>query len=117
MHEIQVLWHTSGPKGAWIPANKQISLRIDMTDTQALCTLAHELGHALQLHPSNYSAKLERQADKWAANTLITLETYAKAEELHEGHLGAIAEELGVTCHLLQVWREVNEPQLRKKES
>lgn len=118
MHDIRVLWHTDGPKGAWIAESKKISLRADMSDVQSLCTLAHELGHALQHHPSHCDdSKLERQADKWAATTLIDVDAYAQAERLHEGHLGAIAEELGVSCHLLQVWRDINEPQIRRKRA
>lgn len=85
-----------------------------MSDTQTLCTLAHELGHALQLHPACGSDKLERQADKWAANTLIDVEDYAQAEQLHEGHAGAIADELGVTLKLLTTWQEINEHKLKE---
>lgn len=115
MHQIRVTWHTGGPKGAWLPDPRVISLQYGMSDTQTRCTLAHELGHALQHHPACAEDKLEHQADKWAATVLIDPDDYAQAEHIHDGHPGAIADELGVTLHLLATWQEINHTRLKEK--
>lgn len=117
LHHIHITWHTGGPKGAWLPSTRQISLRAGMSDTQTLCTLAHELGHALQRHHACSDGKQERQADKWAANTLIDVDEYAQAEILHDGHPGAIADELGVTRHIVEAWQSIYENQLTLRKA
>lgn len=72
-------------------------------------TLAHELGHAYYGDDVNGDPRLERRADQFAAQILITPAEYRVAEILHDGNPGAIAYELGVTAHLIQVWRSVYE--------
>ena len=56
-------------------------------------------------------ARMERIADERAARWLITGDAYAAAEELFGAHPGALARELGVTIHILEVWQSLYERQ------
>ena len=72
-------------------------------------TLAHEGGHAYWGHDwtrDHDRERDERLADQYAARLLITRDAYAAAEELCDGHPGAIARELGVTRRLVELRRE-----------
>lgn len=40
----RIRWHRGGPKAAWIPTKKAITLQHGLDDVHALCALAHELG-------------------------------------------------------------------------
>lgn len=104
-----ITWHKGGPKGAWLPHRHIVSLRLGMDDTETLCTLAHELGHAHYGDPPGHDGWREKRADRFAARILITPDEYAAAERLHGPCSGAIAHELGVTAHLIQAWRSVYE--------
>lgn len=112
---IDVVTHHGGDKGRWHPATRTISLRDDLPARARRCTLAHELGHAMLGHaagdnlPQWVVDKQERAADRWAANLLIDPHDYAELEKIYEGHLGAIAAELGVTVSLLAIWRETQQ--------
>lgn len=73
-------------------------------------TLAHEIGHAHHDHrwtddPAVHERQ-EHEADIVAARLLITAAHYAYAERIVGPHPGAIAKELGVTRHLVELWRE-----------
>ncbi|WP_296103041.1 ImmA/IrrE family metallo-endopeptidase [uncultured Corynebacterium sp.] len=109
-HGITITTHTGGEKGRWYSNTRTISIRRDLGWVNAHCTLAHELGHALNSHDSRVEAWLrgrqEREADIFAANVLIDPSEYKSAELLYGPHPGAIAHELGVTNHLVEVWRE-----------
>lgn len=111
-HGIEVVSHRGGDKGRWYPARRTISLRSDLPARARTCTLAHELGHAVLGHdagadlPQWVVEKQERAADKWAADLLIDPREYAELETIYEGHLGAIASEMGVTVSLLATWRD-----------
>lgn len=109
IHGITITTHTGGEKGRWHSDTRTISLRKDLHPTLRYCTLAHELGHALNNHDSRTEAWLrgrqEREADIFAANVLIDPTEYKNAELLYGPHPGAIAQELGVTIHLVTVWR------------
>ena len=106
---ITISHHAGGEKGKWIPETKTVSIRHGMHPTQTLCTLAHELGHAHHGHTPGASGWLrdrqEREADEWAAGVLIDDDAYMVAESDCGGYEGAVAWELGVTVHLLRVWR------------
>lgn len=103
-----ITWHRHGPKGAWIPHQHRISLRYGMSDTQTLCTFAHEVGHAVYAHPPcQPGTPYETKADEWAAKTLITQQDYEKAETLHLDHTWPLAQELGVTIDTLTTWRKL----------
>lgn len=71
--------------------------------------LAHEVAHAINGDvPSVYRAvnlKQEALADEWAAHHLITLDAYRDAEAAHNGHAGAIAQELNVVTSLVHAFQ------------
>lgn len=108
----RVVWHKGGPKGAWIPDRQVISLRNGLDDVQVVCVLAHELGHAYYRDPAGCDPRRERRADRFAARLLISPVEYSLAESLYEGQAVLIAAELGVTTHLVQVWRTLVERDL-----
>ena len=113
-HGITITTHTGGEKGRWYSNTRTISIRRDLGWVNARCTLAHELGHALNNHDSRAEAWLrdrqEREADIFAANVLIDPSEYKSAELLYGPHPGAIAHELGVTNHLVAVWQNTHRP-------
>lgn len=109
---LKVTYHHGRGKGYYLHHRRLISLRDDLTDRQLRSTLAHELGHATRGDvPTGtaFDARAERAADQFAANLLITEEEYIKLEMLHDGALDPIAHELGVTVHLIEVWRKMYE--------
>lgn len=90
---------------------KLIRLRAGMTLRKERSVLAHEIAHAIWGDvPSKFGpvkAKQERRADEWAALRLIDPERYRAAEEHWEGHLGAIAYDLGVTTKIVTAFQRV----------
>lgn len=97
-----------GQKGLWLPQWKIISLHQDLGETQARCTLAHELGHWWHgdLGCGQYQGKEERKADFYAAKLLISPAEYATCETMYGPEPHVIAHHLGVTVHLVKKWRE-----------
>ncbi|MCS5479775.1 ImmA/IrrE family metallo-endopeptidase [Corynebacterium sp. YIM 101645] len=85
-----------------------ILLRYDLDPYTRRCALAHELGHAYHGDQIPGDPRIERRADEFAARILITPEDYAAAEALHHS-VGAIAHELEVTPHLVEVWQDLHE--------
>ena len=110
---VTITTHHRGPKGWYHHHTRTISLRSDLRAANYRCTLAHELGHALTgdvpTGIAHFDQRMERAADMTAANMLISHTDYAAAEALYGAHDGAIARELGVTTHLLAVWRDTYE--------
>lgn len=105
---VQVCWHKGGNKGLWVPSRRTVSLRLGLSPIAEKCVLAHELGHARYGHPSGCDPRFEAKADRFAAQLLISPAEYAAAEALYGSHPGSLARELGVTVHLIQVWRTLN---------
>jgi len=97
--------------GEYRHKHKVIRLRRGMSSRLHRSVLAHELAHAVFGHvPSRFgpvAAKQERVAEEWAALRLIRHEDYRRAEELHDGHAGAIAQELGVVLSIVEAYRAV----------
>lgn len=89
-----------GRDGEYIHHRKLIRLRPGMSSRLHRSVLAHELAHAAFADvPSQFGpvhAKQERRAEEWAALRLIDLEDYRHLEQIHHGHAGAIALDLGV---------------------
>lgn len=104
--------HSGGEKGRWHSRCRAISIRKGLGPVNHLCTLAHELGHAVLGHDSTATGWLyglqERDADRWAAHILINPHTYAIAERRHPSP-NEIAFYLGVTVHVVNVWRNSQE--------
>lgn len=86
-----------GLNGQYLHHRRLILLRQGLDPWTRKSTLAHELGHAWHGDDIHGDPRLERRADQFAAQILITPDMYKNAEKLHEGHTGAIAYELGVT--------------------
>lgn len=104
-----VHWHKHGPKAAWIPHERTVTLRIGMSDVDTLCALAHELGHAHYGDPPGHSGTYELRADRFAARLLISPTEYAIAEHIYGHHPTRLASELGVTTHILATWQHLYE--------
>lgn len=107
-------------KGEYRHDERLIVLRRGLDDLQARCTLSHEIQHAIagdvrsMFGPVN--ARQECLADRRAAALLVDPAEYAEAEAIHGPHCGAVADELGVTLHMLTVWRERVAPTLDRTQ-
>lgn len=114
---VTITEHTGGPKGLYVHDARTISIRDDLGHVRYRCTLAHELGHAVRGDTPTGDAwsdtRMERAADQIAAQLLISPAEYAAAEAIYGPHPAAIAQELGVTRHLLDVWCEYTRRQSR----
>lgn len=105
-------WLPAGHKGGWFPEYDLILLAEGLGHVGQLCTLAHELGHAHYGHAPGmggwWSARQERQADRWAARLLVSSVEYGAVEYLHGPDTSGMAHELGVTRHVVEVWRKMH---------
>ena len=105
---VRLQRHDNGPKGFYHHPTRTISTRRGLSIQAYKSTLAHELGHAIYRDEptglGHYDQRQEARADRWAANALIDPLAFADAYVWHHGHLPAIADELEVTHHILDVW-------------
>ncbi|MEV8269115.1 ImmA/IrrE family metallo-endopeptidase [Microbacterium oleivorans] len=97
--------------GEYLHGARLIRLRPGMSARLHRSVLAHETAHAVFADtPSKFgpvNAKQERRADEWAALRLIDAESYRDAELHHRGHLGAMAQELGVVRSIVEAYQRV----------
>lgn len=107
-HGLRIGWHRGGPKAAWRPPRK-ISLQLGMTDPDTVCALAHELGHFAHGDACGEDQRAEARAWRHAADILIDPEQYRTAELAFGPHPARLAAELGVTTHVIAVWRDAYE--------
>lgn len=111
-HGVQLKRHTGFGKGYYHAPTHTITTRRGMSIQQYKSTLAHELAHAIRrdtpIDNEILHARNERRVDIIAANMLITKEAFIDAYIWHNGHMGAIADELEVTKHLLNTWIQAN---------
>jgi hypothetical protein len=107
-HGLYVDWHRGGPKAAWRPPDT-ITLQYGMNEADTLCSLAHEFGHFTHGDQCGRSPRAEARADRYAADILIDPDAYALAELTYGPEPQRIAAELGVTTHILAVWRELRD--------
>lgn len=100
-----------GRDGEYIHARKLIRLRHGMSARLHRSVFAHELGHAAFADtPSKFGpvhAKQERRAEEWAALRLIDVDDYRHLEQIHHGHAGAIALDLGVMRSIVEAFQNV----------
>lgn len=106
---VETPYLDDGLNGQYLHHRRLILLRQGLDPWTRKSTLAHELGHAWHGDDIHGDPRLERRADQFAAQILITPDMYKNAEKLHEGHTGAIAYELGVTPHLVKTWKDLYE--------
>ncbi|MDQ1131175.1 ImmA/IrrE family metallo-endopeptidase [Microbacterium sp. SORGH_AS_0888] len=95
--------------GEYVHSLGLIRLQRGMATRLHRSVLAHECAHAVFADVPSPSAqvnrKQERRADEWAAQRLIDIREYERAEALHQGNIEALAVELGVTVDLIRAFR------------
>lgn len=105
---------TGWPHALYIPGLNTIYLEADQPHCCKRVNLAHELGHAILGHsrPQTtwWETRQELQADVFAACVLINADDYARLEKIYDSDT-AIADELEVTLHLLEVWKTTQKQQ------
>ena len=103
---LEVAWADLGDvrRGHYLRDQRLIVLNTRLTHAQATATLAHELGHAIAGDRCS-TPRAERRASEIGASLAIDVADYERAERLVGPHLGALADELGVTPHLVEAWR------------
>lgn len=94
--------------GCYVPDQQRIYLDTRLTPAEQRTVLAHEIGHAYYGHGCTdgnaTDAAHERRADVYAARLLIDPAEYERLELIHpDPHL--IADELGVTVGLVEIYR------------
>lgn len=89
----------------YLHRHKVIFIQENLDPYTARSAIAHELGHAAHEDEHASTGRQERRADEWAATALITPDDYREAEQTYGPHTGTIAWALGVTPHLVEVWR------------
>jgi Zn-dependent peptidase ImmA (M78 family) len=97
--------------GWWCPQDRVILLDERLDRRSARCVLAHELGHALLGHTGclpGYgarrwlAARIERQADRWAADRLVSVADLAEVLAERPPNVEAAAVALDVTARVLR---------------
>lgn len=112
--EARGLWVEWKPLGAvrgyYEHHARTITLNSKMPGDLLRSTLAHELGHAHYGHVPNplLDERQEQLANRYAADLLITDESYARAERTAGHHRGAIAVELEVALYIVDTWRAMH---------
>ena len=105
---VRLQRHDYGPKGFYHHPTRTISTRRGLSIHAYKSTLAHELAHATYgdepTGNGHYDRRQDARADRWAASVLISPDAFADAYVWHRGHLPAIADELEVTHHILDIW-------------
>lgn len=91
-------------RGCYLDDHDRIYLREGLTRTQEHEALAHELAHR-HYRDRSCRAAFDRRADEWAARLLIHPADYETAERINANPL-AIARELGVTIHMVDVYQQ-----------
>lgn len=95
-------------RGEYWHDQQLVILRKGMSQRAARSTLAHEVAHAVAGDRPTVFGPMHRRAEirasRTAATWLVNADEYAVAEQLHAGHLPAIAYELNVTTKVLTDW-------------
>ena len=108
-HGVHVVEGPGRTRGGFEPVSRTIRIVAGMSARTTRSVLAHELGHVVLGHtPSAVPAvrrQQERRADEWAAQSLITPDAYARAEDVCGPHLASLAFELDVTIELVLAYQ------------
>lgn len=88
----------------YIDAERMILIRPGLDPWTRRSCLAHELAHAF-FRDEISEPRIERRADQWAAQLLISPVEYAAAEVAVGPSVGALAYELEVTPAVVETWR------------
>lgn len=92
--------------GMYSDHERLILIRPDLDPWNYRVCLAHELAHAYFRDEQAGDPRIERRADQWAAQLLITPAEYAAAEVMVGSSVGALAYELNVTPAVIETWRD-----------
>lgn len=93
------------PNAIYMHDDRVILLRDDLDPYTKHSSLAHELGHANYGDEHSDDPRLQRRADLWAAQLIITEAAYREADQDYGPHPGALAWALGVTRDVVDTWR------------
>lgn len=96
--------------GAYFHRERLIVIDARLSPVRTRETLAHEYVHAVCGHDGQQLPAVEEWVDRRAAFLLIDPDAYARAEQIHEGNIAGIAEELGVTLECVSLFRAQHEP-------
>ncbi len=88
----------------YVDAERMILIRPGLDPWTRRSCLAHELAHAF-FRDEISEPRIERRADQWAAQLLISPVEYAAAEVAVGPSVGALAYELEVTPAVVETWR------------
>jgi len=92
-----------GLLGMYEPTEARVYFTFGLTHAEQRSVIAHELAHVHFGHTCS-TPEAEREADKWAAELLITPAAYAEAEQhSHDPH--DLAEALDVTVDVVNHYR------------
>lgn len=94
-----------GVLGEWYEDEREIYFDLSQTPDEIVFTIAHELGHAHHGDRCEDSSAVEARADIFAAQLLIDPSRYADLERAGF-HQHDIAEDLGVTVDVLNLWMQ-----------
>lgn len=103
---LRVIFRDLGRRYGELHSSGLIYINHRKTHDRQRVTLAHELGHWVMSHDwrrEHDRARDELEADQYASRLLITLDDYARAEDLVGCHPGALAAELGVTRRIVEL--------------
>lgn len=89
----------------YVDAERMILIRPGLDPWTRRSCLAHELAHAY-FRDEISEPRIERRADQWAAQLLISPVEYAAAEVAVGPSVGALAYELEVTPAVVETWRD-----------
>lgn len=89
----------------YVDAERVILVQPNLDPWNRRSCLAHELAHAF-FRDEVSEPRIERRADQWAAQLLISPAEYKAAELLVGPSVGALAWELEVTPQVIETWRE-----------
>ena len=110
---VQLVKHDNGIKAWYHHPTRTISTRRGLSIATYKSSLAHELAHATYRDEptgnGHYDQRQELRADRWAARALIDPDMFEDAYRWHAGCMQSIADELEITHHLLDVWRDTQE--------
>ncbi|WP_245527435.1 ImmA/IrrE family metallo-endopeptidase [Corynebacterium lipophiloflavum] len=89
-------------------ASNTVFVRWGLDPVTRRCAIAHELGH---VHSGDTCSteRAERLADEWAAQQLLDIDDVETIAHDVDHSPAAMAAELGVTPHLLDVWMRLYE--------
>lgn len=91
------------------PSDQSIRVTPNLPRRTVRALLAHEIAHHVLGHlPTDFGplrARQEREANEWAASTLIAEWAYEEVEHLRDGHVPSMAFDLDVSPELVLAYQ------------